>query len=210
MLVISSTHVGWAWLRSFLHEWEEARVIADIALSDQAVPVARLARPDLILVAVMPQEPTVVPLVTDLHAASPTSKILPVGDPLPAVETAALVPAEVMAHLPWEYLRTETVPHILALALHTDLLMGTRSMRDSFLAAYAAKPAPMEIAVELTVQERAVLERLAAGLTRAQVCAQLQLSPRTMRRMISVLKVKLAAPSEFMLGVRAAQLGLAR
>lgn len=60
----------------------------------------------------------------------------------------------------------------------------------------------------LTERERAVLQRLAEGLTREQVQAVESMSLRTVNRVVAALERKLDAPNVFALGARAAQLGL--
>jgi DNA-binding CsgD family transcriptional regulator len=59
----------------------------------------------------------------------------------------------------------------------------------------------------LTTREREVLVMLSEGRTDESMAAQLGLSVRTVRRMISALMVRLDARSRFQAGVRAANLG---
>ncbi len=65
---------------------------------------------------------------------------------------------------------------------------------------------PFDVA-GLTTREREVLVMLSAGRTDESMAAQLGLSVRTVRRMISALMGRLDARSRFQAGVRAANLG---
>jgi len=61
---------------------------------------------------------------------------------------------------------------------------------------------------KMNTRERCVLKRLAEGLTRAQIAHIERLSLRTVERTTADLMTKLAAPSPFVLGMKAAQTGL--
>jgi len=65
-----------------------------------------------------------------------------------------------------------------------------------------------EMARRLTERERAVLQRLTEGLTREQVRAIEAISLRTVNRTVADLERKLGAHNPFVLGARAALLGL--
>jgi DNA-binding NarL/FixJ family response regulator len=59
-----------------------------------------------------------------------------------------------------------------------------------------------------TAREREVLRLLGAGLTREQIARSTNQSLRTVVRIITRLEEKLDAPCPFVLGVKAARLGL--
>ena len=67
---------------------------------------------------------------------------------------------------------------------------------------------PLKTPCQLTERERVVLQRLTEGLTREQVRAIEATSLRTVNRTVSDLEKKLEAQNPFVLGARAALLGL--
>jgi len=67
---------------------------------------------------------------------------------------------------------------------------------------------PLETPCQLTERERVVLQRLTEGLTREQVRTVEAMSLRTVNRTVSDLEKKLEAQNPFVLGARAALLGL--
>lgn len=61
-----------------------------------------------------------------------------------------------------------------------------------------------------TARARAVLGRLADGQTREAIAAAEGVSPATVKRIVAELEAKLDVPNQFVLAVRATQLGLIR
>jgi DNA-binding NarL/FixJ family response regulator len=93
------------------------------------------------------------------------------------------------------------------------LHLATPAPTGDSLAAFlygTARDAGRSRSPDLTPEEQGVLDRLGEGLTQDQVARVEHLSPRTVSRIVGRLERKLDAPSPFMLGMKAAALGLVR
>ncbi len=78
-LLVSSTDLNWVGLRAILAGWPEVHVIDDVQQREHALPIVAREHPDLILVASDLAGLRLVPLVRDLRAASPCSRIVVLG-----------------------------------------------------------------------------------------------------------------------------------
>lgn len=89
-----------------------------------------------------------------------------------------------------------------------DVVVGTPTVAQAFIATQCRPAQPRPGALQLTARERAVVRRLAAGLSHKEIATVEGMSPRTVDRIVADLYEKLDAPTAFALGVKAAQLGL--
>ena len=125
-------------------------------------------------------------------------------------ELSALNELGVVGYLLWGDLAPETLPHCLATMLIGKAVLRTRSVAAAFAGAWSCSPRPCGDRVRLTEREQAVLRRLAEGLTHEEIAQLEPLSLRTVDRIVATLEAKLDAPSQFVLGLKAAQFGLLR
>ena len=211
VLLISSHEFGWVDLRLTLGALEEACVVGDATCLRKAMELVTACRPDVIISAARLDEVPTLPLLTDLHARLlPTSKIIILASRPDPAEFAALDGRHIAAYLIWSDLCRETLLHCLAAVLRSDIVVGSRSVATLYSDSHQQRRCPPTGSVQLTERERAVLRRLAEGLTQEQIARLEHLSPRTVERVVATLAAKLDAPSQFVLGLKAARICLTR
>ncbi len=113
-LLVSSTDLNWVGLRAILAGWPEVHVIDDVQRREYALPIAAREQPDLILVAVDLAGVCVVPLVRDLHAVSPCSRIVVVGKFLEPEAHNQLDDLDVAGFVQWKTVTSERIRLVLA------------------------------------------------------------------------------------------------
>jgi DNA-binding NarL/FixJ family response regulator len=91
--------------------------------------------------------------------------------------------------------------------LHGELLIHVEAATQRAALFRQLGPAQDRPRRQLTARERAVLQRLADGLSREQIAEAEHLGMRSVTRTLSGLQQKLDAPSLFVLGKKATQLG---
>lgn len=208
LLLIASAHRGWRRLRPVLRKCPDLHLVGEVHDAEQAVSAVARLQPAAVLVdADIPGRPFVL-LIQELHAASPTGKIIVVGDEMSLQRTTLLeLGPLVAAYLVWADLRPETVSHCLPVVVEDNLVVGSRAVLQVHLASLGRQRWLQEQDVVLTERQRAILAGLAAGLGHDEIGRATYCSTRTVDREISALQEKLGASSEFTLGMRAAQLG---
>jgi two-component system, NarL family, response regulator LiaR len=209
LFLVTSAHRGWRNLRPILDECSDVHVVGEVQHAEQAVPAAAIWRPAVMLVDADVACQELIPLIQDLHASSPTSKIVLLGDEA-LLERATLMKLGhlVAAYLMWADLRPETVPNCLALVLGSDLVIGSRAVLEEVLAPVECRNHPHRNEIVLRSRERAVLQRLASGLTQQEIADAEYMSVPSVKRTVATLRKKLEAPTEFMLGMKAVLQGL--
>jgi len=108
-LLVSSTDLNWVALRALLAGWPEVHVIDDVQRREYALPVAAREQPDLILIAADLAGVCVVPLVRDLRAVSPRSRIVVVGKFLEPEAHNQLDDLDVASFIQWKTVTLETL-----------------------------------------------------------------------------------------------------
>ncbi len=208
LFLITSAHRGGRGLRPLLQRHPDIHLLGEVAHADQAVPeVSRLQPAALLVAADAPGRP-LVPLMQDVHEASPNSKVIVLGDEATLERTTLLALAPlIVAYLMWADLRAETVPRCVCMVVEDDLVVGSRAVLDVYLSPPERRQRPRERAVVLSERQRAILKDLAAGMGRAEIACNLRYGRRTVDREIRAPRHKLGAHSDFALGLRAAQLG---
>jgi DNA-binding NarL/FixJ family response regulator len=209
LFLITSAHRGWRHLRSILDQCPDVHVVGEVQQADQAVPAAATWRPAVMLVDADVAGQEILPLIQDLHTSSPTSRILMLGDEA-MLERATLLKLGqwVAAYLMWADLRPETVLNCLALVLGNDLVIGSRAVLEEVLAPLECRHHPQRKEIVLRSRERAVLQRLACGLTQQEIADAEYMSVSSVKRTVATLRKKLEAPTEFVLGMKAVLQGL--
>ncbi|MFW6693949.1 response regulator transcription factor [Streptomyces sp. MAR4 CNX-425] len=205
-----------ATFRVLLDSYPDLEVVAEAAEGDEAVELARAHRPDVVVMDIrMPG--------TDGLAATETICVDP---ELADVRVLVLTTFQTDEHvaralrvgaagfLGKDASADELVDAVRTVADGEALLSATatRSLIARFLATPepgAAVAAPGDLAV-LTAREREVTALVAAGLSNAEIAAELVVSPLTVRTHVQRAKTKLAARDRAQLVVLAYQSGLVR
>jgi DNA-binding NarL/FixJ family response regulator len=203
---IGPDRVGWIGLRTTLGGLGYVRIVGDVASGGEAVQQARTCHPDAFLVAAdLPDEP-VDALVPRLHACSPASKIVVVGDEPDHDVLAALVQAGMHGYLVWRELTPVQVHRCLAGVLEADLWIGSRAAVEAL-----SQPPEGEARGEneeglFTQRERAVLKGLEEDLPRNEIARRAGMSERTVDRTIQNLESKLEVTNRYALGNKVGKL----
>jgi DNA-binding CsgD family transcriptional regulator len=87
--------------------------------------------------------------------------------------------------------------------LGNDLVIGSRAVLEEVLAPVECRNHPQRIEIVLRSRERAVLQRLASGLTQQEIADAEYMSVPSVKRTVATLRKKLEAPTEFVLGMKA-------
>lgn len=211
VLLISSDDIGWREVRATLATLPDARVVGDTADLAEARRLAIEHRPAAIIAAAMLDDRPTIPLLAELHRdCCPASKIILLARRYEPGQLRAPEEVGIVGLLLWGDLSSAVLRHALALLLAGEIILGSRAVVTTFLAGLRGAGAGRLAAAGITERERAVLGRLAAGLTREQIAKAEGLSLRTVKRTIADLEQKLDAPNLFLLGLTAAQLGVIR
>jgi DNA-binding NarL/FixJ family response regulator len=202
VLLLPGTDLSWAILRQALAALAPDYMVDEVADAEAARAVVCARPPDAIVAGMVFGLQSALPLLAELHRACPTSTLVVLAAHFTPAEVDALAALDVAGYLQWDGLDTGTFHHCLA-----AVLSGRARVSTGPLVAVAVPPSPAQPAA-LDDRERAVLAHLATGATREQVASALGLSLRTTVRVLARLATRLAAPSVFVLGMRAAQLGV--
>jgi len=209
VLLISSDDCGWAGLRLALDAMAGVRVIGAATTVAHGVELAMLLQPEIIIAAAELEGTALLPLLSELHrTACARSKIIVLASQLRPDDLAAIERVDITAYLLWRDLSSEALCHCLAAVITGDVVVASQPVATAFLAAQRRTALALPALVRLTERERVVLRRLAEGLTYKEIAVAEGLSLRTVERTVARLERKLDAPTQFVLGMKVAQLGL--
>jgi DNA-binding NarL/FixJ family response regulator len=209
VLIITSDELGWTDLRRALQAIDAVDIVGETNIAREAIQLAATHKPDLILSAASVEQMSAWSLLFDLQGnASSTSKIVVVASRTDPAAFAALDDLELAGYLLWSDLSTETVRHCLAAVLGGDLVVGSRRVAKEFMATQCRSPRSRPGAPPLTPRERATLRHLAEAHSHLEIATAEGISLRTVERILGSLQTRLNAPTAFVLGLKAAQLGL--
>jgi DNA-binding NarL/FixJ family response regulator len=149
------------------------------------------------------------PLLRDLQRrVSPASTIVVVAARLDPDAFVGLDDLRLAGYLLWGEVSAEAVRHCLAAVIDGNVVIGSRQVARAFVETQCHLTRPRPEAPPLTEREQETLRCLAGGLAHREIAEAEGISPRTVDRIVAILHEKLDAPTEFMLGVKAAQLRL--
>jgi DNA-binding NarL/FixJ family response regulator len=209
ILLLTSGELGWAGIREGLRNLVNPQVITEARTGREALSLANEHRPSLDLATALIGEVSTRALVQGLRGLlGPSSTIVVIANHLSAAEAASFARAGADGCLLWEDLTVELAAQLLALLLTHRIILQSRTLWAGMLQELFPATTGLPANVQLSPRELMVLWHLAHRLTHEQIAARESLSVRTVRRTIDQLQRKLNAPSAFLLGLRAAQIGL--
>lgn len=208
VLMVASEDIGWAALRTILHDEWGVRITGDVSSAEDAIRTARAQHPDAILLAADVAGGSVTALTVELRRCSPSSKIVVLGQVIDRDTLTSLLQAGIHGFLLWHEVRRPVLRQCLSTVLDVGLWVGSpRSLAE------LASPLPGRqkgLSIDLTTQEQSVLRALVVeGLFEGEIAQRESMSIATVQRLIRSLKYKLEARTLCHLGVRAYELGLA-
>ncbi len=208
-LLVPSDEVGWSFARQELEARLGSQAVMEAQDARRALVLAYEQRPTLVFVAEPIGDQSAAPLVSSLRAMLPRdSCIVVLANRLNPERAADLFQAGADGCLLWPELSDELVLAVLDVLIQGAIVVCSRTLADAIVPEIPPTPARKRLQVPLAAGERLVLQGLLRGLTYHQLAAREGLPERTVRRTVSRLEHKLAAPSSFLLGLRAWQLGL--
>src|SRR5215472_12480974 len=128
ILLISSPHPSWVDLRMAVQQWPAGQVVADVQQAAEATALASTLQPLVLIVDADTTGRPLLPLVGDLRAASPASRIMVIGprETLDRDVLMALWHRGVAGYFVWEGLQAQTLLRGVAMVLDADVLVGSR------------------------------------------------------------------------------------
>lgn len=208
VLLIPGTEVGWMDVRALLHAMPDVRVVGETAEAADAVALTHDEQPRMILSATTIANVSALSLLTALRQQAPTSRLLLFAPRFTVSELAAYADLGTAGFVVWGDLTCAALRDCLTVVLEADVHVSSQSAVDAFMETVRDPTRLRAAHVRLTEREQVVLRRLAEGRTHKQITDAEGMSERTVKRIMVSLQVKLDAPSQFVLGKRAAQLGL--
>ncbi len=167
--------------------------------------IATVEQPDIIFVGSDVPGLPVVPLVQELRAASPTSRIVVVGKLLESADHAYLTQLGLAAFVVWKDV-TEVKLRIVIEGVLNDLrLVSIAAAERRAMLDRRRGPRMSDIVVE--PMERTVLKGLGVGLTQREIAHDLRVSETTIERMIATLRGKFGVATTSALCGQAGRLG---
>ncbi len=214
LVLVRSAHQQWDALRATLASLSTVRIVGDIHPT-QPLSVLAGCHPTVMLVTADLVDRPSVPLVRDLRALSPDSKIILLGATatLDGTTLITLQDQGIKGYLVWEELRPKTVRRALALVVEDDVLVASpivlatlctalerrRGARVEGLVLTPEERATLTLAVgtssPLTPREWEVAKLLVEGYTNADIGTQLTIREDTARKHVQALLHKVGVSS---------------
>jgi two-component system nitrate/nitrite response regulator NarL len=207
VLLISSDHFGWAGLRATLHARCDVRVVGEVFRPDRMAIASHAENADIVLMAAELVNPAIIDALDLVHRHRPTCKFVFMGELPKPSDLVALARAGVAGCVHWQDSSDESVQQILALIRACDVVVLSRVAIVRMFEEVGARATRQGGHLTLSDQERAVLSRLAAGMSREDLAHLEHMSVRTVKRVIAGLQSKFEAPTTFVLAMLAARLG---
>jgi len=206
ILLISSPHLNWERLRALLDKQRHAEIVGEVRRRDEAVEVATVEQPDVILVGSDVPGVPITALVQELRVASPTSRLVIVGKLLDAMCHIQLTDLGVRGFLLWKDVTEETLWPLLQVVGH-DLCVGSAAAIER-RGTMDRRRGPRMGDIVVGPLERAVLEGLGTGLTQRDLACREHVSETTIERTIATLRGKFGVATTNALCGQAGRLGL--
>ncbi len=209
VLLISSSHANWVGLQAMLQKQRHLQVIGNVCQRDEAVHTVTVEQPDIIIAASELDGQPSVPLMEEMRAVSPASRIIVVGKLLERAEYARLTELGVRSFLLWEDVTPDKISRVIE-AVRAGLRVGSGAVAER-----AIVPPPVErrckrreCDIMLTDEERIALNGKVTGLVEREIAVELHASVPTVERILRGLRDKLGVATTCALCARAVSLGL--
>jgi len=206
VLLISANDLVWTGVHVALQSVSDVEVVDDVTDLALAVPRSRELQPDVLVTGLRLGGISMLPSLDEIRACCPETRFVVLAEVFQPDELLALATLNVAACLLWRDLDFTALHRCVAVAMHGEFVIVSRPVAAQLMDLREAQHAEPPIA--LTERERVVLQGLARGLTQEQIAHTAALGLRTVKRTTAALAEKLQAPSHFVLGVRARDLGL--
>jgi DNA-binding NarL/FixJ family response regulator len=208
LALVGTEHLGWAGLRATMQSLRTATLVAEASTEQEALRLAAGLHPDAIVLGTGLDTGSPMLLAAELRRCCATAKLVAFGE-LPAPDDVERYLAiGISAYLLWGSLTPSRLHDLLALLVETDVALLSGAVVRLLGEPGRTRGRQGGEPISISRREQAVLQFLAAGYTRRQIAAAEGISLRSVERIVSDLEAALHASSPFVLGMKAAQLGL--
>lgn len=206
-LLVGPEHANWVGLETIItRHLPSLRVLDAVLHATQAIEIAKREHPDIVLVESGTDSQSTSALVTSLHIASPTSKIVMIGECPNAEDLSAMTQGGIVGFLEWDYLCAGTL-RLFVDAVNAGLTVFSLGIMSALNVPDRRRP--RHCGIVLTNEQRVVLKRLLEGLSQEEIAQFENMSIAKVRRVVAQLRDIFAAPSNVALGAKAARYGFA-
>jgi DNA-binding NarL/FixJ family response regulator len=208
-VLIADDHPAFrAGLRAVLAAADDLELAGEAGNGAEAVRLAAELRPDVVVMDVQMPGLDGIAATRQLVAALPAARVLV----LTMFEDDATVFRALQAGARGYVMKGASFPELtraIRAVGHGEALFGP-GVAERLAQWFATAPPPVEAEAfpELTAREREVLARLALGRKNADIAAELFLSPKTVRNLVSSILAKLQVSDRVQAGLRARDAGL--
>jgi DNA-binding NarL/FixJ family response regulator len=207
-LLITTNDLFWTGVHVAMQSISDVLVLDDVTDLTLAAERARTLQPDVIVTGLQLGGTSMLPILTQIRGCCPQTRLILLAEQFPPDALLALAELNLAACLRPHDLNYTLLRRCMGAATAGEFVVFSHSIAVQLLEVRAVQRYGDADAIMLTERERAVLDGLAAGVTQEQIARTTRLGLRTVKRTIAGLASKLDAPSPFLLGVRARDLGL--
>lgn len=209
LLLIHGDEVGWTDLRFTLHTMPEVMLSGEAATDQQALELATDSQPDVVFLGASIDGSSTAQLLGTLrNGPCRESLVVIFAAQLVVEQLIAFVRLGIVGYFIWNDIPLSVLRQCLVVLLSGVVWAGSRTPAVAFLNGVHLLESQSGNKMLISAREREVLSGLAEGLTRREIAARHRLSLRTVERTVERLEAKLDAHDSFVLGMRAAMLGL--
>lgn len=207
VLLIPDDNIGWHAVGQALTAMPGLRTVvaADAA---EAWERATAQPPSAIVTASQLGNQSAFVLLARLRLVLPGATFVVIAERHQPDELLRISGAGIASYLLWSDLSRTELACTLAAAMSGRFVLLSNAVSAAHIAAERGRYTASDAAPPITVRERAVLRGLAEGLTQSQIARVEDVSVSTVARDISSLAEKFDASDRFVLGMKAAGLGL--
>lgn len=209
VLILRSTECGWTELLGVLGTMPDLRVVGQATSGQQAEALAVEHRPSVVIAPAQLNGLGTQPLLSHLRTqVTPHCKVIIIASRFARQELSGFASVGISGHLLWADLSTTALRNLFELVIPNALVVASQDIATAFVDLQSEKRPSHDMRPRLTESERNVLRWLGEGLTHAEIALREPCSSRTVDRIVAKLETKLDAPTPFLLGMKACQLGL--
>ena len=208
VLLATDDNIGWHAIRQALATIPEVRVTREATNAALAWEAANVARPDVVVTASLLRAESAFALLARLRRVLPAATFVVISERHEPDELLRISSTGTASYLLWSDLSNRESTYTLAAAMSGRYVVLSNAVSAAHIAAERGRYAPSAAAPPISVRERAVLRGLFEGLSQGQIARLEGVSLSTVARAIQSLEDKLGASDRFVLGAKAAALGL--